>query len=167
MTKLFLGVLLAAVFLVVCTNAQSLQSVEDFLRLAPLQNTKTDVETAFGKGSSANNPYVVTYRKGGLRITVDYALGDCRSGLSPWNVPEWTITEITYSFLSEKPKLKRLLRNRKQFRTRQAGDVLNHIEYYDDIAGVSVLYDTKVEGVMDIVLRPAAARADTFECPEK
>lgn len=150
---------------IACTlHAQPLQPLHRFLEFSVLTSTKSDVEKIYGKGESKSNPYFVTYVASNLRVSVEFAVGDCKSKAPLWNVPEWTIAEITYSFLGERPRLKTLLAGQGSFRARNSGDVLNHVEYYDDVKGISILYDKKGEGVMDVIIRPSAKAIKKFEC---
>lgn len=138
--------------------------LDKYLKFSPFSCTLDDVKKVYGDGKTGNNPYFVTYYRDGLRVSVEYAAGGCKSRIPIWNVPPWTVIEVTYSFLGRKPALRDLLAKRV-FTSRQAGDVEEHVEYYNDDEGISILYDKDGEGVMDIVLRPSRKDSQKFQCP--
>ncbi len=56
-------------------------------------------------------------------------------------MPKWIVTEISYSFRENPPKLKDLIPDKSKYKKKQAGDVLEHVDYYNEETGVSIIYD--------------------------
>jgi hypothetical protein len=67
-------------------------------KLLLLQSTRADVEKVFGKPIGKHNDVTYNLEDGTLYISY-YGYDHCkpRYGLTAdWNIPEWTVTEITY-----------------------------------------------------------------------
>lgn len=139
-------------------------ALKPFLILKPFVNTREDVEKIWGKGSFNQNKYFITYKSSDIITSVGYHWGGCEKEYSQWNLPEWSVTDISYNFLKNPPKLNNLIGNNKKFKNKQHGDVLNHIEYYDEERGIHIVYDNYLKEVIHITIKPSLKDEQKFDC---
>jgi hypothetical protein len=162
-TSLLLFVLIFAVL----GFSQKKENISKWLRIKALVSNREDVEKIFGKGEFYQNKYFVTYKINDGVVSVGYSLGNCNQVSSILNVPEWTVTDISYDFLKNSPKLKDLIGNKKQFKKRQDGDGINQIEYYDEKRGIFIIYDDNENQVIHIIIRPSKEVKMKYYCNQQ
>lgn len=144
--------------------SQKKLTLNKYLKIKVFESTREDVEKIYGKGESGSNPYFVLYKTPDGNVSVGYSYRNCQYEYPMWNVPDWTVEDITYRPFKNPPKLKALISDKSQFKSRQSGDVINHIEYYDDERGISIIYDTSVGKVKDIIIRPSFKDIQKYDC---
>lgn len=155
--------LILAAQVVVCF-AQN-KALAPFLNIKPFINTRKDVEKIYGKGEINRNKYFVTYKHADGLVTVEYAWGgDCQNSYDDWNVPEWTVTEISYSFWQNLTKLKDLIRNNKKFKKTAYGDVIGQMKYYDEESGIVIYFDKFKKKADEIAIKPSIKDEQKFAC---
>jgi hypothetical protein len=155
------------IFLSIVSFAQTNEELAKYMQIKVFVNTIEDVEKLYGKGKSWANKYSVVYKTPEMAIDVNYVTGNCQSKFSRWNLPEWTVEEITYTPQNQSLKLDDLIRDKKQYKVKQVGDVINHFEYYNEETGVSITYDDYLDEVIDISLRPSVADEKKYRCSLK
>ena len=139
---------------------------EKWSKIKTFISTREDVDKLFGNGI-ANGHFIKYPTQTGL-IFVDYSAGNCKSTQYPiWNMPEWTVTEVTYILSNKSMKLNDVIPKRNKYKQKQAGDVSDHVEYYDDAAGVSIIYDKRLKHVLNIVLRASTKDKLLLGCGAK
>jgi hypothetical protein len=158
------GLLLCILILVSVCLPQRKNNFEKWLKIKIFDASREDVEKLYGKGKIYQNKYFVIYKTLDETISVDYSLGGCERQYAIWNVPEWRVTEISYSFGKNSPKLNDLISNKKQFKKRQFGDVINQIEYYDEERGIKILYDNLEKKVYEIIILPSKKYLEKYQC---
>jgi hypothetical protein len=148
--------------------AQEGKGLQEWLRIKLFKSTRSDVERLYG--SSSDNPvhHFVRYKNSRGSIYVAYSKGGCEAAESPmWDVPEWTVIEVGYTPTKNPPALTELLVNRKRFKVRQAGDVIGHVEYYDEEHGISIVYDKDEREVRNITIKPTLKDQQRYDCSVK
>lgn len=150
-------------FFTISIFPQKSGNLEKWLKIKIFQSTREDVEKIYGKIDGKN--HFVRYENSDGSVYVDYSKGECKSVISPmWNVREWTVIGVTYTPWKNPPRLKDLIPNRNKYKSRQAGDVANQIEYYDEKEEVSIIYDTASDEVRNIIIRPSKKNEHEFDC---
>lgn len=127
-------------FSVVSAASQESANLAKWLKIKVFESTREDVEKLYGT-SNETKYHFIRYKNSDGTINVDYSKGGCEVVSPMWNVPEWTVIEISYTPWKNPPKLKDLIPDKSRYKRKQAGDVLDHIEYYDEEKGISVIYD--------------------------
>jgi hypothetical protein len=136
---------------------------EKYLKIKPVVSTRDDVEKLLAKGNLKR--YNVIYQATDETISIDYSSGGCDSSNKKWGVPEWTAEKVFYVPRDEHPlRLRDVILNLSKFKRRQSGDVIVHIEYYNEDAGISVTYDKKEKIVTDITISPTLEQKKRFAC---
>jgi hypothetical protein len=152
----------------VTSFSQQRETLNNWLKIKVFESTREEVEKIYGKGDegdNGNNPYVVTYKNSRGITQINYSSGDCKSSKIPlWNVPEWVVTEISYSLSKNPPKLKDIIPDKSQYKRKQAGDVSDHIKYYNDEKGISIIYDKELKEVLNIILEPSLKDKQKYDC---
>ncbi|HEY0429706.1 MAG TPA: hypothetical protein VGC76_18130 [Pyrinomonadaceae bacterium] len=145
---------------------QSSLSLDYWLKITPLKNNKESVENMFLKGREGiNNKYIVSYDAYYGVALVEYSTGDCKDGIVKlWNVPEWTVIEVTYLTQDDPPKLKGLLKDLGNYKTRTAGDQTDQVEYYNEKMGISITYSLTTKTVMEISVKPSFTQREKYDC---
>ena len=138
-----------------------------YLKIHVLKDSIGDVEKLFGKGKSEHNPYFVTYKSRNLIVSVDYALGPCGTRSSIWNVPEWTVTEVSYEFRTKPPRLTDLLGKQNRIKPINYGDVGSQIQYPDRERGISILFDKHEKRVTEVSVFPSINVEKRLACSDK
>lgn len=144
--------------------AQKEENLDKWLKIKVLVSSLDDVEEIYGNGKEFALGKLYQTTDG--NIYVQYTdTSDCKtSKIAVWNVPKWTVAEVSYSPSRNPPKLKDLIRSKNQFKKRQSGDVSDHIEYYNDEKGVSIIYDKSISKVIDITIRPSLEDKQKYSC---
>ena len=122
-----------------------------YLSMVPGVSTRNDVEKLLGRGDPAR--HVWDYKTSNGLVTVNYSYGDCTSGGRDWATLEWTVESVGFS-ISDPLPLKKVILDLTKFRRKKEGDVVGNVTYYNDEAGISVVYDTFKKSVVDIDLLP-------------
>lgn len=152
--------------LVTVGNSQYTNRLNDWLKIKPLVSTRQDVEQMFLKGKAGiNNKYSIFYKTpyGGANVT--YSTGDCTNGIvKEWNVPEWTVIDVFYNTEDDPPKLKNLLKELGNYKSRIAGDVASQVEYYNDERGIYINYSKNTKKVIEIFIKPTLGQRKGFDC---
>lgn len=170
MKKIKLKEISLILILVVCFitfgYSQNIDSLDYWLKIKPLINTRQDVEQILSDGKAGiNNKHSIFYKTQYGGINVSYSLGDCTNGVvKEWNVPEWTVTRVFYNTEDDPPKLKSLLKDLGDYKTRIAGDVLSQIEYYNEEKGIYINYSKNTHRVIEIVVEPTLEQEKNCSC---
>lgn len=153
-------------FFVMNGNSQTNSNLDYWLKIKPLESTRQDIEKVFSEGSAGiNNKYSIFYKTPYGGINVRYSTGDCSSGIvKEWNVPEWTVIDVFYNTDDDPPKLKELLKALGNYKTRIAGDVLSHVEYYNEEKGIYINYSKTAKQVIEIFVKPTLEQKKQFKC---
>lgn len=157
-------IFLILVLQVINCFAQTSSELEKWLQIKLFVNTRDDVEKIYGKGKFGQNQYFVSYKTKDFTVSIDYSPGECEIKYSDFNIPEWTVTEVSYNILNNPPKLKDLVGNKNGFKTRQNGDGVNHIQYYDETRGIFIVYDDYLKEVIHITIKPTIKDKQKFAC---
>lgn len=158
----FIAILIC--FSVTSSFAQSRLIAEKYLKITPTVSMRDDVEKLFGKGNAAHHN-VLYQTDADSVVSVEYSYGDCNSGAKVWGIPEWTVEEIYYVPREEKPlRLRDVIFDFSKFKKRQSGDVLVHIDYYNEDAGITVGYDKKEKTVNEIIIYPTLEQKRRLAC---
>jgi hypothetical protein len=144
-------------------SGQAKLIADQYLRIKPSISTKADVETILGIADTTAK--MATYITGDESVWVFYSSGACgeKNG-GPWNLPEWTVTEVSYSMRDKIVPLSLVINQLSKFKRRREGDVLTFVKYYDDESGISVTYDTKDKRVSDVTLKLSKKQRALFQC---
>lgn len=134
-------------------------------QIAVLRSTRSDVERLLGKSESQG--YTVTYDLEDAHLFINYAMFNfCeKKNKFGWNVPEWTVTEVTYSayhpfqFSSLKLNLKRF----RKIRENPCCPEL--ITYVSDEDGVA--YTLNPEGTLNNIRYFPSSRYDYLLCSKQ
>ena len=148
--------------------AQASENLSEWLKLKVFVNTREDVEKVYGKGEDFALGKLYQTPEG--NVYVQYSGGEnCTSStMTIWNVVEGKITELDYSPSKNPPKLKELGLNKSGFKKRQYGtDVPDHIEFYNDEKGISVIYDKSIKEIINIIIRPSNKDKLKYSCDVK
>ena len=141
------------------------KTISPFLNIKPFASTRDDVEKIYGKGNFPKyNPYFVNYKTSELSVLISYSTGGCEKKYSIYNVPEWTVIEVNYSFLKNPPKLKDLTKNDKKFKKMPYGDVINQMKFYDQESGIVIYFDRFTKVVDEISIEPSLKEEQKFAC---
>jgi hypothetical protein len=132
-----------------------------------LQSTRADVEKLFGKPIGQH--YDVTYDLVDGTLYIEYYGNDhCtpRYGLAAdWDIPEWTVTEITYR-PHRPPKFDASKLNLKAFqKARLNPEVPDLVSYVNDQQGVE--YTVELNGTLNNVRYFPGSSYDRLRCPKK
>ena len=125
------------------TNASAQVS---WTQVVLLQSTRADVEKLFGKPIGEN--YSVTYNLRDGVMYLEYYLYDrCKPKYGyrgDWNIPEWTVTDITFE-PDNPPQFSSLKLDLHKFRkVRKSPNVPEMVSYINDTEGVE--YTLAVDG---------------------
>ena len=158
-------VLLAGIVTLWSTDveAQSGSGLDEWLRFRVFTTTREEVEKELGQ-TGKTSAHFVRYKNARGSVYVDYSKGDCQSASPVWNVPAWTVIEVSYSPHVNPPKLAQLLSTKSKFNKRSSGDVAGHVEYYDDERGISIVYDEELKEVRNITIRPSVQAQKNYDC---
>ncbi len=152
--------------LIVSTSAQTNLIAKKYLKIKPTISTRDDVEKLLGK--SDPKQYTVLYQTTDSVIRITYSSGDCNTRAMAWGIPEWKVERVSYVPRDEYPlRLRNVILNFSKFKKLQAGDVLVHIDYYNNEAGVTVGYDKKEKIVNEIIIYLTLEQKEHFACIEK
>ena len=132
-----------------------------------LHSTRADVEKLLGHPEKSG--YLVRYplKEGSLEI--DYYVFDycvpVNGGNGGWNVPRWTVTEITYNPFKKPPRFSSLGLDLEKFRkVRESPDVIDLISYVNDEEGVS--YTVEPDGTLNSIRYFPSSHHENLRCPE-
>jgi hypothetical protein len=138
---------------------------KQYLKIIPAVSTREDVEKIYGTADPKKS--VVVYQVPDVVVTVLYSYGGCDLGKAPWAVPKGVVEEIAYSPREEKPlRLTDVILDRRKFTKRQAGDVIDQVEYRNSYYGIEVVYDLTEKTVTDIIIGLSARQKKRFACPK-
>lgn len=150
---------------VVLAQKSEVTQAPEWKRIVVLQSTRSDAERLLGK--SKDQGYLVYYplKEGGLHI--EYSDGSCQPGQdSGWNVPEWTVIEVTYSPFENPPQLSSLNLNLTRFKiVRESPDVPDLITYINDDEGVA--YTVEPDGTLNEIRYFPPSQYNNLRCPGK
>ena len=130
------------------------------------QSTRADVEKLFGKPIGENgSPYRL---EDGTLYLEYYDYDHCKpwhGRAADWNIPEWTVTEITFS-PSQPLQFKAFKLDLKGFRTAHLSpEVPDLLSYISDQQGVE--YTLEPDGTLNEVRYCPGTSYDRFRCPKK
>src|SRR5215212_9995136 len=114
----------------------------EWRRVVILQSTRADVERLLGPSEMPG--YLVVYSLPEGSVSIEFAT---QSGCEPhregfWNVPEWTVEEVTYTPFKAPPRFKSLNLDMTRFRKEPGGShTPDIVGYVDDEEGVSYTVD--------------------------
>ena len=113
----------------------------DWKRIAVLRFTRPDVERLLGKSEDQGHGVYYPLKEGSLYI--EYSEGFCQpEQYAGWNVPEWTVVEVTYNPFKNPPRLSSMNLNLATFRqVRESPDVPDLITYIKDDEGVAYTFE--------------------------
>jgi len=144
-------------------SAQNRLIPEKYLAITPGVSVRKDVEKLFSPRDAAKT--FVEYDTPDFSVGVKYSLGPCDLGLGAWGFPQWTVEEVFYDWPQEtRIRLSDILVNPEQFQKRQIGDVVGHDYYVNDESGISVVFDQKLNSVINIRIRPSPRFKQKFAC---
>ncbi|MCW5958864.1 MAG: hypothetical protein KIS76_01810 [Pyrinomonadaceae bacterium] len=163
-------------FFALKTLAQDQGELTHWQKIKIFLSTKDEVEQLFGK--SQNNEFRVLkgeqtptyariYELADATVFVVYSSGGCEKNPELWDVSEWTVLEIEYSPNEDTIKLIDILPDKTRYKSKQAGDVVDHIEYFDDQRGVSITYDKFLDQVLHIKFYPSEHERKLRDCKRK
>ena len=156
---------LAFLFFAEGTFAQDANGLEKWLNLKVFRSTRRDVENTYGNTEKKTDEHFSVYEYSEGAVSVEYSYGNCASSkASIWNVPEWTVVEITYTPWKNPPKLTELIQKKTRFKITRAGDVKNHKKYVDKIRGIAIVYDDWLKQVLDIIIGPSTEDDEKTRC---
>lgn len=144
--------------------SQPKNSLSRWLNIKPFIHRQPDVEKLFGRGNFNQNKYFITYKTNDFRVSVGYSSGSCGEQYADWNLPEWTVTDVSYKFFENPPKLKDLIDDRRRFAVSQVGDGIHQIQYYDASRGIKILWDNYKKAVEYIVIVPSKQLERKHKC---
>src|SRR4029078_7767403 len=171
--RLILCFLLLSGCLAELTVAQTAYIPSPWTKIRVFESNLSDVERLFGDARNKEARIVQGEIKPNYRRIYDlpnavafvtYSRVKCDSAQPLWNVPEWTVIEVQYSPDEGTEKLKDLLAGMKRYKSKQAGDVETHTEYYSDELGISVVYDNEINEVLHITLYPSEKMKLSYDC---
>lgn len=139
--------------------------LEPYLNIKPFYTTRDDVLKIYGEGKFPKyNPYTVWYKTDDLTINVSYSSGGCEKKYSLYDIPEWTVEEISYDFLKTPPRLKDLIKNNKKFKKTPYGDGISQMKYYDEESGITIYFDKFTKEVEEISIGLTLKDKQKFDC---
>lgn len=130
-----------------------------------LQSNRADVERLLGQ--SADQGFLAIYPIEAGSITVEYSLGLCGSGQpSEWNVPAWTVVEVTYTPFNNPPKLSSFDLDLTKLRAaRESPCVPDMVSYISDVEGLD--YTVEPDGAVHDIRSFPSARYEYLRCQER
>jgi hypothetical protein len=170
MKKLSLPKIAVSLFLIFASinlvRSQDIGSLEYWLKIKPFIDTKEEVEKMFSKGTATlNYKYLVSYPTSYGDVSVQYSPGSCTYAVDKKvKIPEWTVIDVTYNTDDGPPKLKKLLTALGTYKTKQEGDVIDHISYYNREKGISIIYDSNIKDVIEVHILPTPNQEKQSSC---
>ena len=123
-------------------------------QISVISYTRSDVERLMGK--SNDNGYLVYYPLEEGSLHIEYSAGPCNPNQDGWDVPKWTVIEVTYTPFKAPPKFSELNPDFSKFKKELAGPCTPGIfSYINEEEGIR--YTVEPDGtVMDIVYFPSS-----------
>jgi hypothetical protein len=134
-----------------------------YLKIKPIIDDRSAVERLLGERDVKRA--ISTYRTEQEAVTITYSDGDCNTKTQEWGIPEGYVEEIFYEPRSDKQTtLNDVITDLSQFKSRQTSDVVIHRKYFNDEAGIVVVFDTKRKSVVSITVGLTSSQKEAFKC---
>lgn len=160
-----LNVTSIVIILAVSLNAQKKENLENWQKIKVLVSNREQVEKLYGKAK--DNQHNVYYQTPEGLVLIEYTKGDCKIAKSLWNVPEWTVTRVSYGLDKKHIKLKDLKLDKKQYSHKQSGDAAGIFQFYSAEKGIMITYNKNTKIIEYLILFPSAKDRKLFACDRK
>lgn len=146
--------------------SQDAVSLNDWLKIKPFISTKEEVDKMFLKGTPGlKYKYLVHYKTSYGGVSVEYSSGSCTYAVDKKvKIPEWTVIKVTYYTEDGAPELKGFLTALGTYKTKQESDVIDHIYYYNEEKGISIIYNKNTRNIMEIHISPISKQEKQYSC---